>query len=83
MPGSEDTLTMFLITKFGYYKPVPPLSHQEKIGGLALQAIDIVQFVVFYSLAIVYRRNTYNHMRFMIGTAIMMIGPGLGRALLR
>lgn len=48
-----------------------------------MQAIDIVQFVVFYSLAIVYRRNTYNHMRFMIGTAIMMIGPGLGRALLR
>ena len=74
-------VSMFLITKFGYYKPAPPLSHQEKVGGLALQAMDIVQFVVFYSLAIVYRRNTYNHMRYMIGTAIMMIGPGLGRAL--
>jgi len=75
-------VSMFLITKFSYYKPVPPLSHQEKIGMLALQATDIVQFVIFYCLAIVNRRNTYNHMRYMIGTAIMMIGPGLGRALI-
>jgi len=73
-------LSMFLITKFSYYKPVPPLSHQEKIGGLALQAIDIAQFALFYCLAIINRRNTYNHMRYMIGTAVMMIGPGLGRA---
>ena len=73
-------LSMFLITKFSYYKPVPPLSHHEKIGGLALQAVDIVQFALFYCLAIVNRRNTYNHMRYMIGTAVMMIGPGLGRA---
>jgi len=75
-------VSMFLITKFGYYKPGPPLTHTEKIGGLSLQAFDIVQFVTFYCLAIINRRNTYNHMRFMIGTAIMMIGPGLGRALI-
>lgn len=75
-------VSMFLITKFGYYKPEPDLSHQEKVGGLALQVMDIVQFVVFYSLAIANRHNTYNHMRYMIGTAIMMIGPGLGRALM-
>lgn len=75
-------VSMFLITKFGYYKQVPPLSHPEKIGGLSLQAFDIVQFVTFYCLAIINRRNTHNHMRYMIGTAIMMIGPGLGRALI-
>jgi len=75
-------VSMFLITKFGYYKPVPPLSHLEKVGGLALQAGDIVQFALFYCLAIINRSNTYNHMRYMIGTAIMMIGPGLGRALI-
>lgn len=70
-------VSMFLITKFSYYKALPPLSHPEKIGGLALQALDLVQFVTFYSLAIINRRNTFNHMRYMIGTAIMMIGPGL------
>lgn len=75
-------VSMFLITKFGYYKPVPPLTHTEKIGGLSLQAFDIVQFVTFYCLAILNRRNTYNHMRYIIGTAVMMIGPGLGRALI-
>jgi len=74
-------VSMFLITKFGYNKPGSPLSHYEKVGKLALQVIDIAQFVLFYCLAIAGRRNTYNHMRYMIGTAIMMIGPGLGRAL--
>jgi hypothetical protein len=74
-------VSMFLITKFGYYKPVPPMSHLEKIGKLSLQSLDIVQFVVFYALAIANRRNAYNHMRYMIGTGIIMIGPGLGRVL--
>jgi len=74
-------ISMYLITKFGFYKPVSPLSHFEKVGKLALQTGDIVQFIVFYCLAIINRGNTYNHMRYMIATAIMMIGPGLGRAL--
>ena len=75
-------LSMFLITKFGYYKALPPLTHPERIGKLSLQSLDILQFVLFYTLAIVYRRDTYNHMRYMIGTAVMLIGPGLGRALI-
>jgi hypothetical protein len=74
-------VSMFLITKFGYYKAVPPMTHLEKVGKLSLQSFDILEFVVFYSLAIVYKRNTYNHMRYMIGTGIIMIGPGLGRGL--
>ncbi|HVU99330.1 MAG TPA: hypothetical protein VHE34_29115 [Puia sp.] len=72
-------LSMILITKFGYDKS--PLPHVERVGKLALQSGDIVQFALFYCLAIVNRKNTYNHMRYMIGTAVMMIGPGLGRAL--
>ena len=39
-------------------------------------------FAIFYILAIYSRRNTYSHMRYMIGTALLMIGPGLGRALI-
>ncbi len=39
-------------------------------------------FIVFYSLGILNRHNTYVHMRYMIGTALLMIGPGLGRALI-
>lgn len=75
-------ISMFLITKFGYYKPVPPLPHIEKIGNLALTAPNWIIFPLFYCLAIMNRRNTYNHMRYMIGTALIMIGPGLGRALI-
>lgn len=74
-------VSMFLITRFGYYKPAPLLSHSEKVGGLALQVIDILQFALFYCLAIFNRRNVHNHARYMIGTAIMMIGPGFSRGL--
>jgi hypothetical protein len=35
-----------------------------------------------YTLAMIYKKNTAYHMRFMIGTSLLVIGPGLGRALI-
>jgi hypothetical protein len=49
---------------------------------IALSMPAMVAFATLYSLAIINRRNTYNHMRYMIGTSLLMIGPGLGRALI-
>lgn len=75
-------ISMILVSKFGYYKPFPPLSHIERVAAQALNIPSWIEFVLFYSLAIINRRNTFNHMRYMIGTALIMIGPGLGRALI-
>ena len=35
--------------------------------------------ILFYSLAIYNRKNTPKHMRYMIGTAIVFLGPTIGR----
>jgi uncharacterized membrane protein YozB (DUF420 family) len=43
--------------------------------------IGLLPFLLFYILAIVYRRNTEYHMRFIIATSLPLIPPALGRFL--
>ena len=38
-----------------------------------------VLLIVFYSLAIYYRRTTPNHMRYMIATSLVFLGPTIAR----
>ena len=74
-------LSIFLVAKFSYYRPEPPLPPEIRIAEIALPIPNMLAFALFYVLAILNRRHTYHHMRYMIGTGILMIGPGLGRAL--
>jgi hypothetical protein len=60
--------SIFLTAQMGYNKPEPNLTHADKIAGLALTMPALFSFAVFYILAIYSRRNTYSHMRYMIGT---------------
>lgn len=47
--------------------------------GLFFALIGLLPFLFFYALAIVYRRNTEYHMRFIIATSLPLIPPALGR----
>lgn len=40
---------------------------------------DCISLILFYSLAIYYKKNAGKHMRFMIGTALVFLGPTIGR----
>lgn len=40
---------------------------------------DSILLTLCYSLAIYYRKNVSKHMRYMIGTAIVFLGPTIGR----
>ena len=40
---------------------------------------DSVLVILFYSLAIYYRKNASHHMRYFIGTATVFLGPTIGR----
>lgn len=40
---------------------------------------DSILLILFYSLAIYHRKKTAKHMRYMIGTAIVFLGPTIGR----
>jgi hypothetical protein len=74
-------VSIFLVSRMVYHRP-EPVTHQEKIAMIALSIPFLAGFIVFYSLAIINRRETPRHMRYMIGTSFLMIAPGLGRALI-
>jgi hypothetical protein len=74
--------SIFLVSRISYVRPIPRISHEEKIAEIALSIPFIPAFAILYCLALFNRHHTYNHMRYMIGTSLFMIGPGLGRALI-
>lgn len=49
------------------------------LGFVFAPATDAIPFVIFYLLALLNKRNTQKHMRYMIATGIVVAGPGLGR----
>ena len=46
---------------------------------LFMPLTDILPFAVFYLLAIIYRKKVNNHLRFMISTAVVVVGSGIVR----
>lgn len=40
---------------------------------------DCISLLIFYSLAIYHKRNVSKHMRYMIGSALVFLGPTIGR----
>ncbi|ULQ57405.1 hypothetical protein KJS94_04215 [Flavihumibacter rivuli] len=75
-------LSIFFVGKDSYFKLLGTAPAPEAIGSLALNIPNLLAFALFYGLAMYHRQNSAYHMRFMIGTALLMIGPGLGRALI-
>ncbi len=74
--------SIFWVTKVSYLRNIASQPQEEVIGGLALDIPTIFIFGSFYFLAMLNRRNSAAHMRYMVGTSLLMIGPGLGRALI-
>jgi hypothetical protein len=74
--------SIFLVTKVQYFRTISQMPKEVVIGGLALDIPNIVVFGAFYVLAMVYRHRSDYHMRYMIGTSLLMIGPGIGRAMI-
>ena len=75
-------VSIFLVSRMVYHRPEPVVPHEQKIAMIALSIPFLIGFVIFYSLAIINRKETYKHMRYMIATSFLMIAPGLGRALI-
>jgi hypothetical protein len=51
----------------------------ETLAFIFSPTTDSIPFLIFYMLAIFFRRETAKHMRYMISTGIVIGGPGLGR----
>ena len=73
-------LSIFLVTKLEYIRNATTMSKEINIGSLALNVPDIFAFAAFYILAMINVKNPSVHMRYMIATSLLLLGPGTGRA---
>jgi hypothetical protein len=73
-------VSIFLVTKMVYYRTLTTDSLKEAIASITVSIPDLISFAIFYLLAIKNRNNIPKHMRYMIGTSLLLISPGLGRA---
>ena len=71
--------SIFLAAQHEYYRDRTRLTENESLAGLSLDISSLIAFGVCYVLAIISRRNTSLHMRYMIGTALIIMGPGIMR----
>ncbi|HEX4958138.1 MAG TPA: hypothetical protein VFV46_08165 [Lacibacter sp.] len=73
---------LFLIGKQGYHRGINAgAPEQEMLKFIVLDMRGFVSFAIFWSLAMAHRNNSHTHMRYMIATGILGIGPGVGRGL--
>ncbi|MEJ1239162.1 hypothetical protein WBG78_13585 [Chryseolinea sp. T2] len=72
-------LSIYLVSEMVFHRNVQEHTLPDAYAEIALSVPSIPIFAILYGLAISNRHRTFYHMRYMIGTGIMMIGPGLGR----
>ncbi|MCC6286764.1 MAG: hypothetical protein IT249_02665 [Chitinophagaceae bacterium] len=74
--------SIFLVTKIFYHNELAATNENAALAQLALMVPPIFVFGLFFLLAMLNRHNPEAHMRYMVGTSLLMLGPGLGRALM-
>ena len=74
-------LSIFLAARGEYYRDLEYITEDQNLAGLALDITNLVAFGVCYTLAMFNTHNTPYHMRYMVSTAILMLGPGVMRVI--
>lgn len=73
-------VTMILVYHNQYLNFIKEGQSEEFVLSFVFSpATDAIPFVILYLLAILNKRETPKHMRYMITTGIIIGGPGLGR----
>lgn len=73
--------TMFLVGKGSYGRAIGLIPEKENLTFMVLDIRGYLTFAIFWALAMFYRKIPASHMRYMIATGIIAIGPGVGRGL--
>ncbi len=55
------------------------MPHAQALGLLFAPFTDTVPFALFYLLAMIHRKNVAKHLRYIIATGLIIVGPALGR----
>lgn len=89
-------ISAFLMIRFSYYRFISDTNQQLQKGSLTLTNNQVVAmaakfqaiaffylfaFLIFYSLAVINRKKSFAHSRFMLATALALLGPTVDRIL--
>lgn len=74
-------ISLFFVSKSTYLKNIKIMPEAEALAILPNGTIEIFVFAILFTLGMFYKKNTPYHLRFLASTALMMLGPGLGRIL--
>ena len=80
--GPLIIISMFMVGKGGYARGIGVMPEKEILSIMVLDIRGFLSFALFWSLAMLYRKDSAAHMRYMIATGILAIGPGVGRGLI-
>jgi hypothetical protein len=65
-----------------YYREIVKQPEASLLGHFTIEIPLMLLFATFFILAMVNRKTPSTHFRYIIATALVMIGPGLGRAII-
>lgn len=74
--------SIFAVSRMAYLRNIQVRPMEAVLGQLALDIPPLLCFVFFFLMAMLNRKEPFVHMRYMIATGLLMLGPGLGRALI-
>ena len=80
--GPLIIISLFMIGKSGYGRLLGVVPEQERLAIMVLDIRGLLSFAIFWALAMFYKKDSPSHMRYMIATGILAIGPGVGRGLI-
>lgn len=75
-------ISVFSLTKTQFQRELGLYPRSQCIANLIIPLPQIALFVTLYILGMINAKKTDFHIRYMVGTAIVLIGPGLGRMLI-
>jgi len=73
---------LFLVGRNSFIRHSPFVPEKDMLQDIVLDMRGWVSFAIFWALAMIYRKDSASHMRYMIATGIIAIGPGVGRGLI-
>jgi len=79
--GPLIIISLFLIGQSSFLRGVGKIPEQENLAIMVLDIRGFISFAIFWALAMINRKDSSVHMRYMIATGILAIGPGVGRGL--
>lgn len=80
--GPLVILMLFLVGRNSFIRHSQIVPEKNMLEDIVLDMRGLISFAIFWALAMIYRKDSSTHMRYMIATGIIGIGPGVGRGLI-